>query len=90
MPFGPNALRNSREEFVLEKIEYFKVNEYAGKSDWTRHYFKTYKEAIKKWKELYHKGKKVLIYACRDDSLGEMSTGINDRNIFKNEQSKTR
>ena len=34
--------------------------------------------------------KKVLIYACRDDKLGEMSTGINDRSIFKNEQSKTR
>ena len=26
MPWGPKALRNSREEFVLEKIEYFKVN----------------------------------------------------------------
>jgi hypothetical protein len=56
MPFGPNALRNSREEYVLEKIEYFKVNEYAGRSDWTRHYFKTYRDAIRKWKELYRDG----------------------------------
>ena len=90
MPWGPKALRNSREEFVLEKIEYFKVNVYKGRSDWTRHYFDTYREAIKFWRELYRNGKKVLIYACRDDKLGEMSTGINDRSIFKNEQSKTR
>lgn len=89
MPFGPKALRNTREEYVLEKIEYFKVNEYIGRSNWDRHYFKTYREAITKWKDLYRKGKKVLIYACRDDKLGEMSTGINDRSIFKNEQSKT-
>ena len=39
MPFGPKALRNTREEYVLEKIEYFKVNEYIGRSDWDRHYF---------------------------------------------------
>jgi hypothetical protein len=31
MPFGPNALRNHREEYVLENIEYFKVNEYIGR-----------------------------------------------------------
>ena len=90
MPWGPKALRNSREEFVLEKIEYFKVNVYKGRSDWTRHYFDTYREAIKFWRELYRSGKKVLIYACRNDKLGEMSTGINDRSVFKNEQSKTR
>ena len=90
MPWGPKALRNIREEYVLENIEYFKINEYKGRSDWHRHYFKNYRQAVKKWKELYHSGKKVLIYACRDDKLGEMSTGINDRSIFKNEQSKPR
>ena len=41
MPWGLKALRNSREEFVLEKIEYFKINEYQGRSDWKRHYFKS-------------------------------------------------
>ena len=90
MPWGPKALRNSREEFVLEKIEYFKVNVYEGGSEWTRHYFDSYREAIKYWRELYRSGRKVLIYACRDaESEGELSTGINDRSIFKNEQSKT-
>jgi len=35
MPFGPTTLRNKREEFVLQKIEYYKVNEYMGRSEMT-------------------------------------------------------
>ena len=31
MPWGPKALRNTREEYVLENIEYFKINEYKGR-----------------------------------------------------------
>ncbi len=83
MPFSEKALRNVREQFVLEKIEYFKVNEYIGQSNWKRHYFKSYREAVKFFKSLRQSKRKVLIYACRDDKLGEMSTGINDRSIFK-------
>jgi len=84
MPFSPTTLRNVREEYVLENIEYFKVNEYIDKSNWKRHYFKSYRDAIKVFKKLKQIKRKVLIYACRDDELGEMSTGINDRSIFKN------
>jgi hypothetical protein len=84
MPFSPNTLRNVREEYVLENIEYFKVNEYIDKSVWKRHYFKSYRDAIKAFKNLRQSKRKVLIYACRDDKLGEVSTGINDRSIFKN------
>ena len=83
MPFGPTTLRNTREEYVLKNIEYYKVTEYMGRSNWKRHYFKTYKEAAKAFKQLKEVKRKVLIYACRDDELGELSTGINDR--FKNE-----
>lgn len=83
MPFDIKALRNHREEYVLQDIEYFKVNEYIGKSNWKRHYFKSYRDAIKTFKKLKEIKKKVLIYACRNDELGEMSTGINDRSIFK-------
>jgi len=85
MPFSEKALRNVREEYVLENIEYFKVNEYVGQSNWKRHYFKSYREAVKFFKKLKNIKRKVLIYACRDDELGEMSTGINDRSIFKDE-----
>ena len=69
MPWGPKALRNSREEFVLEKIEYFKVNVYKGRSDWTRHYFDSYREAIKFWRELYRSGKKVFNIATWSSNL---------------------
>ena len=79
MPWGPKALRNSREEYVLEKIEYFKINEYQGRSNWKRHYFDTYKEAVKMFKKLRLSKRKVLIFACRDNELGEVSTGLNDR-----------
>ena len=34
MPFGPSTVRNTREQFVLQKIEYYKVMEYMGKSNW--------------------------------------------------------
>ena len=52
MPFGPKVSRNSREEYVLQKIEYYKVMEYMGRSDWKRHYFDTYREAVKMFKKL--------------------------------------
>ena len=81
MPFGND--RNSSEQFVLQKIEYFKVMEYEGRSNWKRHYFKSYRDAIKTFKKLKEIKRKVLIYACRNDELGELSTGINDRSIFK-------
>ena len=79
MPFDAKALRNHREEYVLQDIEYFKVNEYIGKSNWKRHYFKSYKEAVKLFKSLRKNNKKVLVFACRDDKLGERSTSINER-----------
>lgn len=81
MPFGKSTLRNTREEYVLQNIEYYKVTEYMGKSNWKRHYFDTYKEAVKMFKKLKEIKRKVLIYACRDDKLGEISTGLNDRFI---------
>jgi hypothetical protein len=81
MPFSPTTLRNVREEYVLENIEYFKVNEYIDKSNWKRHYFKSYRDAIKVFKKLKQIKRKVLIYACRNDELGEISTGLNDRFI---------
>jgi hypothetical protein len=77
MPFGND--RNSSEQFVLQKIEYFKVMEYEGRSNWKRHYFKSYKEAVKLFKLLRKNNKKVLVFACRDDKLGERSTSINER-----------
>jgi hypothetical protein len=77
MPFGND--RNSGEQFVLQKIEYFKVMEYEGRSNWKRHYFKSYKEAVKLFKSLRKNNKKVLVFACRDDKLGERSTSINER-----------
>jgi hypothetical protein len=77
MPFGND--RNSSEQFVLQKIEYFKVMEYEGRSNWKRHYFKSYKEAVKLFKSLRKNNKKVLVFACRDDKLGERSTSINER-----------
>jgi hypothetical protein len=83
MPFGPSTTRNSREEYVLQKIEYYKVMEYMGRSDWKRHYFKSYKDAVKSFKKLKESKRKVLIFACRNNELGELSTGINDR--FKDE-----
>ena len=83
MPFGPSTLRNSREEYVLQKIEYYKVMEYMGRSDWKRHYFESYKDAVKSFKKLKESKRKVLIFACRNNELGELSTGINDR--FKDE-----
>ena len=65
MPFGPTTLRNTREEFVLQKIEYYKVNEYMGKSNWKRHYFDTYKEAVKMFKKLKEEKRKIfLINIC--------------------------
>ena len=88
MPFDPKCLRNTREQFVLQNIEYYKVTEYIGRSKWKRYYFDTYKEAVKAFRKLRLTKRKVLIYACRDDKLGEISTGLNDR--FTNEQSKTR
>jgi len=77
MPFGND--RNSSEQFVLQKIEYFKVMEYEGRSNWKRHYFKSYKEAVKLFKSLRKNNKKVLVFARRDDKLGERSTSINER-----------
>ena len=77
MPFGND--RNNSEQFVLQKIEYFKVMEYEGRSNWKRHYFKSYKEAVKLFKSLRKNNKKVLVFACRDDKLGERSTSINER-----------
>jgi len=77
MPFGND--RNSSEQFVLQKIEYFKVMEYEGRSNWKRYYFKSYKEAVKLFKSLRKNNKKVLVFACRDDKLGERSTSINER-----------
>ena len=50
MPFSASTVRNTREQFVLQKIEYYKVMEYMGRSDWKRHYFDTYKEAVKFFK----------------------------------------
>ena len=81
MPFGLTTARNKREEWVLKKIEYYKVTEYVGKSNWKRYYFNSYKDAVNAFKKLKQKKRKILIYACRDDSLGEISTGINDRFI---------
>ena len=81
MPFGPSTVRNTREQFVLQKIEYYKVMEYMGKSNWERHYFDTYKEAVKTFKKLRLTKRKVLIFVCRDNELGEVSTGLNDRFI---------
>ena len=83
MPFGSKTVRNTREQFVLQKIEYYKVMEYMGRSDWKRHYFDTYKEAVKFFKNKRLVKRHVLIFACRDNELGEVSTGLNDR--FKNE-----
>jgi len=83
MPFGPSTARNSREQYVLQNIEYYKVMEYMGRSNWERHYFKSYKDAVKSFKKLKENKRKVLIFACRNDELGELSTGINDR--FKDE-----
>ena len=83
MPFSPSTVRNTREQFVLQKIEYYKVMEYISKSDWERHYFDTYKEAVKMFKKLKLTKRRVLIFACRDNELGELSTGLNDR--FKDE-----
>ena len=83
MPFGLTTLRNTREQFVLKKIEYYKVMEYMGRSNWERHYFKSYKDAVKSFKKLKENKRKVLIFACRNDELGELSTGLNDR--FKDE-----
>ena len=40
MPFDPNCLRNTREQFVLKNIEGFQVNEDMGRSNWVRHEFK--------------------------------------------------
>ena len=81
MPFGPSTVRNTREQFVLQKIEYYKVMEYMGRSNWERHYFDTYKEAVKTFKKLRLTKRKVSIFACRDNELGELSTGLNDRFI---------
>jgi len=83
MPFSLSTVRNTREQFVLQKIEYYKVMEHISKSDWERHYFDTYKEAIKMFKKLKQTKRRVLIFACRDNELGELSTGLNDR--FKDE-----
>ena len=52
MPFDPNCLRNTREQFVLKNIEGFQVNEYMGRSNWVRHEFKNYRDAIRKYKNL--------------------------------------
>ena len=81
MPFGPSTVRNTREQFVLQKIEYYKVMEHISKSDWERHYFDTYKESVKFFKNKRLTKRKVLIFACRDNELGEVSTGLNDRFI---------
>ena len=81
MPFGTSTVRNTREQFVLQKIEYYKVMEYMGRSDWKRHYFDTYKEAVKFFKNKRLTKRKVLIFACRDNEFGEVSTGLNDRFI---------
>jgi len=81
MPFGKTTARNTREEYVLQKIEKYKVMEYMGRSNWTRHYFDTYREAVKMFKKLRLVKRKVLIFACRNDELGEISTGLNDRFI---------
>ena len=52
MPFDPKCLRNTREQFVLQNIEYYKVTEYVGRSNWKRYYFDTYKEAVKAFRKL--------------------------------------
>ena len=46
MPFAPSTVRNTREQFVLQKIEYYKVMEHISKSDWERHYFDTYADEV--------------------------------------------
>ena len=81
MPFSPSTVRNTREQFVLQKIEYYKVMEHISKSDWERHYFDTYKDAVKMFKKLRLTKRRVIIFACRDNELGELSTGLNDRFI---------
>ena len=53
MPFDPNCLRNTREQFVLKNIEGFQVNEYMGRSNWVRHEFKNYRDAIRKQQILF-------------------------------------
>ena len=60
MPFGSSTARNSREEYVLQKIEYYKVMEYMGRSNWKRHYFKSYKDAVKSFKKLKESKRKAL------------------------------
>jgi hypothetical protein len=82
MPFGLNTLRNDRELFVLKKIERFQVNEYMGRSNWARYYFDSYKDAIKKFRDLRQVKSKVMIFACRKGDVEEMTTGILDRKFF--------
>ena len=56
MPFNLSKThRNDRELFVLKKIERFQVNEYMGRSNWARYYFDNYKDAIKKFRDLFLK-----------------------------------
>ena len=81
MPFDPKCFLPTLSECCLQCREYYKVTEYIGRSKWQRYYFDTYKEAVKAFRKLRLTKRKVLIYACRDDSLGEISTGINDRFI---------
>jgi len=83
MPFDPKCLRNTREQFVLKKIERFQVNEYMGRSNWARYYFNNYKDAIKKFRDLRQDKSKVMIFACRKGDVEDMTTGILDRKFFK-------
>ena len=83
MPFDPNCLRNTREQFVLKNIEGFQVNEYMGRSTWVRHEFKNYRDAIRKYKNLKETKSKVMIFACRQGEVEEMTTAILDRKFFK-------
>jgi len=88
MPFDPNCLRNTREQFVLQNIEGFQVNEYMGRSNWVRHEFKNYRDAIRKYKNLKEMKSKVMIFACRQGEVEEMTTAILDRKFFKRYQYK--
>ena len=83
MPFDPKCLRNTREQFVLKSIEGFQVNEYMGRSNWVRHEFKNYRDAIRKYKNLKEMKSKVMIFACRQGEVEEMTTAILDRKFFK-------
>ena len=88
MPFDPKCLRNTREQFVLKNIERFQVNEYMGRSKWVRYHFNNYRDAIRKYRDLKAVKSKVMIFACRQGDVEEMTTAILDRKFFKRYQFK--